>query len=99
MSDMLVPFNRAGFVGSEFGHMKEALERGHISGDGAFTKKCQSLLEGQLGVEKALLTTSCTDALEMTALLLNVQPGDEVICPSFTFVSSINAYVLRGARP
>jgi dTDP-4-amino-4,6-dideoxygalactose transaminase len=99
MSEMLVPFNRAGFVGSEFGHMKEALERGHISGDGAFTKKCQSLLEGQLGVEKALLTTSCTDALEMTALLLNVKPGDEVICPSFTFVSSINAYVLRGARP
>ncbi len=71
----------------------------HISGDGAFTKKCQELLEETLGVPKVLLTTSCTDALEMAALLLEIRPGDEIIVPSFTFVSTVNAFVLHGAKP
>src|SRR5207253_7040807 len=71
----------------------------HLSGDGLFTRKCQSLLEQELGVAKILLTTSCTHALEMTALLLDIKPGDEVIVPAFTFPSTVNAFVLRGARP
>jgi dTDP-4-amino-4,6-dideoxygalactose transaminase len=79
--------------------MARAIQNGHISGDGPYTKQCQAFLEQELGVAKALLTTSCTHALEMAALLLNIQPGDEVIVPSFTFVSTINAFVLRGARP
>jgi len=79
--------------------MKKAIENGHISGDGEFTKKCHSLLESQLGCNKVLLTTSCTHALEMAALLLDIQSGDEVIVPSFTFVSTVNAFVLRGAFP
>lgn len=94
-----IPFNKPTAVGNEFFYIEEAIEGGHISGDGHFTKQCQSLLERELGVAKALLTTSCTDALEMAALLLDIQPGDEVIVPAFTFVSSINAFVLRGARP
>jgi dTDP-4-amino-4,6-dideoxygalactose transaminase len=79
--------------------MADALQRGHLSGDGYYTKKCNALLENELGVGKVMLTTSCTHALEMAALLLDIQPGDEVIVPSFTFVSSINAFVLRGAKP
>ncbi len=79
--------------------MAEAVANGHLSGDGPFTRRCHELLESSIGVRKALLTTSCTHALEMTALLLNLQPGDEIIVPSFTFVSTINAFVLRGARP
>jgi len=79
--------------------MDEALTRSRLSGDGPFTKRRQESLEQSLGVPKALLTTSCTSALDMTALLLDLQPGDEVIVPSFTFVSSVNAYVLRGATP
>jgi dTDP-4-amino-4,6-dideoxygalactose transaminase len=75
------------------------MEHGVISGDGPFTKKCHALLEQITGARKALLTTSCTHALEMAALLLNIQRGDEVICPAFTFVSTVNAFVLRGARP
>jgi dTDP-4-amino-4,6-dideoxygalactose transaminase len=71
----------------------------HISGDGYFTKQCHQIIQESLGVPKVLLTTSCTSALEMTALLLNIQPEDEVIVPAFTFVSSVNAFVLRGARP
>ncbi|MBI4832468.1 MAG: dTDP-4-amino-4,6-dideoxygalactose transaminase [Candidatus Lindowbacteria bacterium] len=94
-----IPFNRPFFVGTEFDYIKQALANGHISGDGPFTKKCHSLLERILGVKKALLTTSCTHALEMAALLLDVGPRDEVIVPSFTFVSTVNAFVLRGARP
>ncbi len=70
-----------------------------LPGDGEFTKKCHQLLEQVLGAPKVLLTTSCTHALEMAALLLDIQPGDEVIVPSFTFVSTINAFVLRGAKP
>lgn len=96
---MQIPFNRPCFTGSELRYISEAVERGHISGDGYFTKKCHTFLEEAVGVKKALLTTSCTHALEMSALLLNIQPGDEVICPDFTFVSTINAFVLRGARP
>jgi len=79
--------------------MSEAVQNGHISGDGLFTKRCHALLEEQLGVPKALLTTSCTHALEMCGLLLNLQPGDEFIVPSFTFVSTVNAFALRGAVP
>ncbi len=94
-----IPFNRPATVGNEFAYMAEAIASGHISGDGRFTQQCQSLLERELGATKALLTTSCTDALEMAAILLGIQPGDEVIVPAFTFVSSINAFVLRGARP
>jgi dTDP-4-amino-4,6-dideoxygalactose transaminase len=92
-------FNRPGVVGRELDYMREAIERGTISGDGAFTRRCHTLLEEMTGARKALLTTSCTHALEMAALLLDIQPGDEVICPAFTFVSTVNAFVLRGARP
>jgi len=94
-----IPFNRAVLVGNEFRYIFQALEAAHISGDGAFTKRCHELLERELGVVKALLTTSCTHALEMAALLLDLRAGDEVIVPSFTFVSTVNAFVLRGARP
>jgi dTDP-4-amino-4,6-dideoxygalactose transaminase len=94
-----IPFNRASLVGDELRHITEALQAGHISGDGRYTKKCHELIEKELGVAKALLTTSCTHALELAALLLRIQPGDEVIVPSFTFVSTVNAFVLRGARP
>ncbi|RPI91229.1 MAG: dTDP-4-amino-4,6-dideoxygalactose transaminase [Chloroflexi bacterium] len=86
-------------MGHELEYMKQAIENGHISGDGPFTKKCHAFLEQELGVQKALLTTSCTHALEMSAMLLDIQPGDEVILPDFTFVSTVNAFVLRGARP
>jgi len=95
----LVPFNRPSCAGAELACMAEAVASGHISGDGPFTKKCRALLEQTLGVPRALLTTSCTHALEMAALLLEIQPGDEVVAPSFTFVSTVNAFVLRGARP
>ncbi|HEU4511193.1 MAG TPA: dTDP-4-amino-4,6-dideoxygalactose transaminase [Pyrinomonadaceae bacterium] len=94
-----IPFNRPFFSGKEFEFIQEAIASWHVSGDGAFTKNCHAFLEKELGTKKALLTTSCTHALEMAALLLDTQPGDEIIVPSFTFVSSINAFVLRGARP
>jgi len=96
---MKVDFNHPVPVGNELEYIRQAIESAHISGDGTFTKKCHALLENQLGVSKALLTTSCTHALEMSAILLNIQPGDEVIFPDFTFVSTVNAFVLRGARP
>ncbi len=99
MSTPRIPFNRTSLVGNELRYITEALEAGHISGDGRFTKKCHELLEKELGAAKVLLTTSCTHALEMAALLLDIQDGDEVIVPSFTFVSTVNAFVLRGARP
>src|SRR5947207_11040171 len=94
-----IPFNRASLVGNEFRYIFQALEVGHISGDGRFTSLCHQFLEREVGVGKALMTTSCTHALEMAALLLDIQSGDEVIVPSFTFVSTVNAFVLRGARP
>ncbi|MGB9182158.1 MAG: dTDP-4-amino-4,6-dideoxygalactose transaminase [Pyrinomonadaceae bacterium] len=94
-----IPFNRPEAVGNEAAYMREALASGHLSGDGEFTRRCHALLEELLGVTKTLLTTSCTHALEMCALLLNIKEGDEVVIPSFTFVSTANAFVLRGARP
>lgn len=94
-----IPFNRASLAGKEHEYIQEAVDRMHISGDGPFSKKCQSLLENELGCTKALLTTSCTHALEMAAILLDIRPGDEVIAPSFTFPSTVNPFVLRGARP
>jgi len=93
-----IPFNRPSLMGNEIAYITQSVTAGHISGDGAFTKRCHALLEELLG-SRALLTTSCTHALEMAALLLEIEPGDEVIVPSFTFVSTINAFVLRGARP
>ena len=92
-------FNRPAVTGREIDYMRQAMEQGAISGDGVFTKRCHVLLEQITGARKALLTTSCTHALEMAALLLDLRVGDEVICPAFTFVSSVNAFVLRGARP
>jgi dTDP-4-amino-4,6-dideoxygalactose transaminase len=99
MTEIRIDFNRPVIVGRELEYMKQAIENGHISGDGPFTKKCHAFLEKELGIPKALLTTSCTHALEMAAILLEIQPGDEVIIPDFTFVSTVNAFVLRGARP
>jgi len=94
-----IPFNRAFLAGKESEFIQQAIASWKISGDGPFTKKCHARLESALGVPKALLTTSCTHALEMSALLLDLKPEDEVIVPSFTFVSSVNAFVLAGARP
>ena len=95
----LIPFNRPSFEGREHEYLEAAIASGQISGDGAFTQRCHQFLESSVGVGKALLTTSCTHALEMSALLLDIKEGDEVIVPSFTFVSTVNAFVLRGARP
>jgi dTDP-4-amino-4,6-dideoxygalactose transaminase len=94
-----LPFNRPVPVGNELLYMSQAVKDEKLSGDGSFTKKSSTLLEKALGVPKVLLTTSCTHALEMSAILLDIQPGDEVIIPSFTFVSTVNAFVLRGAKP
>lgn len=99
MPDYSIPFNKPAYIGTEEQYVSEVLHSGHQSGDGAYTRKCSAILEQALGVEKVLLTTSCTHALEMAALLLDIQPGDEVIIPSFTFVSTVNAFVLRGAKP
>lgn len=98
-SQITIPFNRPCLIGTEAAYIAQVFANGHASGDGPFTKRCHALLEEQLGVRKALLTTSCTHALEMAALLLDIRPGDEVIVPSFTFVSTVNAFVLRGATP
>src|SRR5512137_941504 len=99
MNNDYIPFNQPCLSGNEIQYMADAINNKHISGDGTFTQKCHQLIEQQLGAQKALLTTSCTHALEMAALLLAIVPGDEVIVPSFTFVSTVNAFVLRGARP
>lgn len=96
---MKIPFNHPALVGNEMEYVHEAIEARHISGDGMYSKKVHKFLEDALNVPKVLLTTSCTDALEMSGLLLDLQPGDEVIVPSFTFVSTINAFMLRGATP
>ncbi|HMK24097.1 MAG TPA: dTDP-4-amino-4,6-dideoxygalactose transaminase [Terriglobales bacterium] len=93
-----IPFNRPCLAGNEYKYIAEAIANGHASGDGPFTRRCHELLEKELGVPKALLTTSCTHALEMAAILLDCGPGDEVILPSFTFVSTANAFALRGAK-
>lgn len=99
MTTIDIPFNKPFETGNELTHVRDALELGHLSGDGRFTRLCSEALETELGVRKALMTTSCTHALEMAALLLDLQEGDEVIVPSFTFVSTVNAFVLRGAKP
>jgi dTDP-4-amino-4,6-dideoxygalactose transaminase len=94
-----IHFNQPYAVGTEFQYIRQAIENAHTCGNGPFTKRCQSFLEHTLQVPKVLLTTSCTHALEMAALLLDINRGDEVIVPSFTFVSTVNAFVLHGARP
>src|SRR6266496_1245124 len=96
--DKHIPFNQPYLCGKETEYILQAVQTKKISGNGMFTQKCQEFFEKQYGFKKCLLTTSCTDALEMAALLINVQPGDEVIVPSFTFVSTANAFMLRGAK-
>jgi dTDP-4-amino-4,6-dideoxygalactose transaminase len=94
----MIPFNKPYLTGKEAHYMYQAVFNGHISGNGQFTKKCQNFFEDKYGFKKCLLTTSCTDALEMAAILLNIKEGDEVIMTSFTFVSTANAFILRGAK-
>lgn len=93
-----IPFNKPYLTGKEGHYIYQAVLSGKISGDGVFTKKCHTFFESKYGFKKCLLTTSCTDALEMAAILINIQAGDEVIMPSYTFVSTSNAFVLRGAH-
>lgn len=99
MSTYRIPFNKPGLAGGELAYIADAIQRGHTAGDGSYTLRCEEFLQREFGCRRALLTTSCTHALEMCALLLNIKSGDEVIVPSFTFVSTVNAFVLRGARP
>lgn len=94
----MIPFNKPHLTGKETHYIYDAVHSGQLSGNGKYTRKCQGLMEQQFGFGKCLLTTSCTDALEMAAILLNIQEGDEVIMPSYTFVSTANAFVLRGAK-
>lgn len=98
MINSTIPFNKPYLTGNETKYIEEAVKTGKISGDGLFTKKAHEFLEGKYSFRKCLLTTSCTDALEMAAILINIKPGDEVIMPSYTFVSTANAFVLRGAK-
>ncbi|MCF8372384.1 MAG: dTDP-4-amino-4,6-dideoxygalactose transaminase [Bacteroidales bacterium] len=95
---MNIPFNKPWFTGDEPGMLAQAAQSGHISGNGSFTRKCQHFFEERYGFGKTFLTSSCTDALEMAAILAGIKQGDEVICPSFAFVSTANAFVLRGAK-
>ena len=95
---MHIGFNKPYLTGKETDYIRQAVESGKISGDGIFTKKCHNFFEQKYGFKKVLLTTSCTDALEMAAILLDIKEGDEVIVPSYTFVSTVNAFVLRGAN-
>ena len=94
----MIPFNAPPVVGTELDYMQSAMGSGKLCGDGGFTRRCQQWLEQRFGSAKVLLTPSCTASLEMAALLLDIQPGDEVIMPSYTFVSTANAFVLRGAK-
>lgn len=96
--DFMIPFNSPPIVGTELDYMQAAMSSGKLCGDGGFTRRCQQWLEQRFGAHKVLLTPSCTASLEMAALLLDIKPGDEVIMPSFTFVSTANAFVLRGAK-
>lgn len=96
---MTIPFNKPFTIGAELDYITDAVKRGHLSGDGYYTKLCHRWLEEKLGAKRALLTHSCTAALEMAAILCDIQPGDEVIMPSYTFVSTANAFVLRGGVP
>ncbi len=95
---MHIPFNKPFLTGNETAYIEQAVRSGKISGDGLFTKKCHHFFEDKYGFKKVLLTTSCTDALEMAAILLNIQEGDEIIAPAYSFVSTVNAFVLRGAK-
>ncbi len=95
---MKIPFNKPFFIGKETKYISQAVKSGKISGDGMFTKKCHDFFEKRYGFKKVLLTTSCTDALEMAAILIDTKAGDEIIMPSYTFVSTANAFVLRGAK-
>lgn len=94
----MIPFNKPYLTGKEIRYIKQAADMHKLSGNGTFTKKCQAFFEKRYGFGKCLLTTSCTDALEMASILIDTQPGDEIIAPSYTFVSTINPFVLRGAR-
>ncbi len=94
----MINFNEAPFLGNEFEYIKDAIDSKHISGDGKYTKLCSKLIEDSTSTKKALLTLSCTAALEMCALLLDIKEGDEVICPSYTFVTTASAFALRGAK-
>jgi len=96
---MNIPFNKPFIIEKEFEYIQNAIDRGELKGDGFYTKKCHEFLEQKLGTKKALLTHSCTAALEMSAILLDLKQGDEVILPSYTFVSTANAFALRGATP
>ncbi|MEH0860081.1 dTDP-4-amino-4,6-dideoxygalactose transaminase [Halobacteriovorax sp. DPLXC-1] len=95
---MKIPFNKSTVVGNELEYIKDAIDRSHISGNGYYSKKCVNFFQEKYGFGKCLLTTSCTDALEMSAVLLDLKPGDEVIVPAFTFVSTANAYTLHGGK-
>ncbi|MGB3338469.1 MAG: aminotransferase class I/II-fold pyridoxal phosphate-dependent enzyme, partial [Devosia sp.] len=99
MTSDLIPFNRAWAAGDEYRYVSEAVKNNKLAGDGPFTRLCHDWLESNTGCKKALLTHSCTSALDLAAILLDAHPGDEVILPSFTFVSTANAFVLRGATP
>jgi dTDP-4-amino-4,6-dideoxygalactose transaminase len=92
-----IPFNKPDLTGKEMDYIKDAVSRGKISGNGFYTQKCHEFFQEKYGFKKCLITTSCTDALEMAAILCDIEPGDEVIIPSYTFVSTVNAFVLRGA--
>ena len=94
----MIEFNRAPHVGTEEAYIKQAIEGGKLCGDGPFTKKCSAWMKEQFHSREVLLTTSCTHALEMSAFLCDIHPGDEVIMPSYTFVSTANAFVLQGAK-
>ena len=94
----MIPFNKPYLSGKELDYIKDSVLSMKISGDGGFTKKCHQFFEEKYNFKKVLLTTSCTDALEMAAILIETQPGDEIIIPSYTFVSTVNAFVLRGAK-
>ncbi|MGL5759483.1 dTDP-4-amino-4,6-dideoxygalactose transaminase [Plesiomonas sp.] len=94
----MIPFNKPYLHGKELINIEQAVRFGKISGDGEYTKKCHEFFEKRYNFKKVLMTTSCTDALEMAAILLNIQPNDEVIAPSYTFVSTVNAFALRGAK-
>lgn len=94
----MIRFNKPHLTGKEIDYIKDSVSKGKISGNGIYTQKCQSFFEKEYGFKKTLLTTSCTDALEMAAILLNLKEGDEIIMPSYTFVSTANAFVLRGAK-
>ena len=98
LTDYSIPFNKPFLTGNETTYIEQAVKSGRISGNGVFTKKCHNYFEKKYGFRKCLLTTSCTDALEMAALLLDIKPGDEVIMPSYTFVSTANPFLLRGAK-